>query len=110
MPAGTSPLAITAVAIAFTVRADVTKSLKEGEPVLDIDDEFVEGDAYDPTYDITCEGKGDMPDGLAAAVIDPDDIAAVTGGKTLVDSTAARQNHDKRNSWSFHAINFPSAA
>jgi len=109
MPAGSSPLAITAVQMAFSVKAEITKSLKEGEAVLTNDDEFEVGDAYDPTFEISAEGNGDAPDGIAAAVEGLDDVTGISGGKTMIDQFSARQNHDKRNSWTMHAMNFPAA-
>lgn len=110
MPAGSSPLAITAVVQPFTVKAEVTKSLKEGEAVLTNDDEFEAGDAYDPTFEISAEGNGDAPDGIAAAVEGLDDVTGISGGKTMIDQFGSKQSMDKRNAWSFHAMNFPSAA
>lgn len=109
MPAGTSPLAITAVPMAFTVKAEITKNLKEGEAVLTNADEFEIGDAYDPTFEITADGNGDAPDGIAAAVIGLTDVTGVSGGKTMIDQFDSKQNMDKRNAWSMHAMNFPGA-
>lgn len=109
MPAGPSPLAITAVPMAFTVKAEITKSLKEGEAVLTNDDEFEIGDAYDPIFEITAEGNGDAPDGIAAAIEGLEDVTGISGGKTMIDQFDSKQSMDKRNSWSMHAMNFPSA-
>jgi hypothetical protein len=111
MPASPSALAITALVIAFTTKVDVTKSLKEGEPVLTVDDEFEVGDAYDPTFEISAEGKGDAPDGVAVALEElPEEVTGITGGKTMIDQVDTTQKMDGRNAWSFHAWNFPSAA
>lgn len=109
MPASPSPLAITAVAMAFTTKAEITKSLKEGDPVLTNDDEFEIGDAYDPTFEISAEGKGDAPDGIAAATEGLDAVEGVSAGKTMIDQFGSRQKMDGRNEWSMHAMNFPSA-
>lgn len=110
MPASPSALAITALVIAFTTKVEITKSLKEGEPVLTVDDEFSVGDAYDPTFEITAEGKGDAPDGIAVAVEElPEEATGISGGKTMIDQVDATQKMDGRNAWSFHAWNFPSA-
>jgi hypothetical protein len=111
MPASPSALAITALVIAFTTKVEITKSLKEGEPVLTVDDEFSVGDAYDPTFEITAEGKGDAPDGIAVAVEElPEEATGISGGKTMIDQVDATQKMDGRNAWSFHAWNFPAAA
>lgn len=111
MPASPSALAITALVIPFTTKVEITKSLKEGEAVLTIDDEFEVADAYDPTFEISAEGKGDAPDGVAVALESlPEEATGISGGKTMIDQVDTTQKMDGRNSWSFHAWNFPAAA
>jgi len=110
MPASPSPLAITATLLAFSSKIEITKSLKEGEAVLTNDDEFSVGDAYDPTFEISGEGKGDPDSSIAAASESLADITGVSGGKTMVDQLDTTQKTDGRNGWSFHAMHFPAAS
>ncbi|WP_009963026.1 hypothetical protein [Verrucomicrobium spinosum] len=109
MPAALNPLAITEVEYTLCLKVEIEKSLTEDEPLLNIDDEIEEGDARDPKFDISLEGKGDLPDGLLAGEEELA-VVGVTGGKTIVLNTDETEHHDTRNEWAVSAKNWPAAA
>lgn len=109
MPVGANPLAITEVGFTLCTKVEIEKSLTEAEPLLNIGDEIENGDARDPVFEISLEGKGDLPDGILAGSDADLEVDGVTGGKTLVSNTEETEHHDTWNEWSASATNYPSA-
>ena len=110
MPAAANPLAITEVDYVNCTKVDVEKKMTEAEPLLNISDEIVEGDARDPIFEMGLEGKGDLPDGLVAGEGEDLAVAGVTGGKTIITNSEETEYTDKYNEWTVAATNWPNAS
>lgn len=109
MPAGANPLAISEVDITLCQKVEVEKVLTESDPLLDQNDEVVEGDARDPMFHIL-DGKGDLPDGLLAGDQGDLGVTGVTGGKTIVTNSTETEHNETWNDWTTQAVNGPSAS
>lgn len=109
MPSGTNPLAISEVGYTLATKVDIEKKLTETEPLINAADEFEAGDARDPIYDITVEGKGDLPDGITVGNPAEGETFGITGGKTIVENFKETEHNETWNDWSLAAKNFPGA-
>lgn len=103
-------LAITEVGFTLCHKVEVEKTLTEADPLLNQDDEIVEGDVRDPIFNIQLEGKGDLPAALAAGSVGDLDVEGVTGGKTIVTSAKVTEHNETYNDWTASAMNAPSAS
>jgi hypothetical protein len=112
MPAQSNPLGIKSIGITLAQKFDVEKKLTESAPLLDKDGKFVEGDARDPIWDFSIDGKGDLPAGLVAGSNGGEGlaIAGVEAGKTILEKVNVTEHHDTWNEWKVSGKNFPSAA
>lgn len=110
MPAGTNPLAITEVGYTLATKVDVEKKVTETEPLINAADEFESGDARDPIYEISVDGKGDLPDGIAVGDPPDGEDFGITGGKTIVKMFKETEHTETWNDWSLNATNWPAAA
>jgi hypothetical protein len=109
MPAGTNPLAISEVGYTNATKVDIEKKLTETEPLIGASDEFVSGDARNPVFEISVEGKGDLPAGVLVGDPADDEDFGVTGGKTIVRTVRETEHTATWNDWMLSAVNFPGA-
>ena len=112
MPAQSSPLGIKSISLTLAQKFELEKKLTMAPPLLDKDGKFVQGDARDPVFTFSMEGKGDLPDGLVAGT-NGGDGAAVSGieaGKTIIKDVEESQKTDGWNEWKASGENYPSAS
>ena len=64
MPADFTKIGIQSVGLTLAQKFDIEKKLEE-KVLLDKDGKFSQGDARDPIFEFSIEGKGDLPEGLA---------------------------------------------
>ena len=111
MPAQTNPLGIKSVGITLAQKFDLEKKLTESAALHDKDGKFVQGDARDPIFDFSIDGKGDLPAGIIAGASGGEALAitGVQGGKTILEKVNITEHHDTWNEWKVNGKNFPSA-
>lgn len=109
MPVNLTDVGIQSVSETLSSGFSIEKKL-ETAMVNTLDGSFSEGKAFDPTFDFSISGSGDIP---AALVVGSDGdlaIAGITGGVTLLTNAKETYKNTDFNSWEASGKNFPGAA
>jgi hypothetical protein len=86
---------------------EIEATIEESEPLLDRLGDFVCAETYGSRNNFTIEGKGDVPDGVAAG--GSVTIAGLTTGQTFVKSVRQSQKGGDWFSWTVSGTNYPFA-
>lgn len=87
---------------------DIEKSV-ESAIVQDQLGAFNTGKTFDPVFDFTLSGSGDIPAALVIASNGSLTIAGVTGGVTILTRVRETNKNVDWNSWETSGKNFPNA-
>jgi len=99
---------ITAIATALVNRFRLRKTVEVGTPVIKSTGLFHTNEAFDPTFEFSAEGSGDLPSDFALGSTELA-IDGVTGGQSFINSTDERKQVGQEESWEASGMNFPSA-
>jgi len=110
MPVSLNAIGIQALNITLAETVDVGKKL-ERKTIKDKDGNFAHGQAFDPMFDISIKGRGDIDAALAVGTNGGNiAIVGISGGVTLITNVKETFNHDDFNSWDVTAQNAPGAS
>ena len=105
MPADFTKIGIQSVGITLAQKFDIEKKL-EDKVLLDQNGQFVQGDARDPMFEFSIEGKGDLPAGLVVGSGGVS-IQDIGGGKTIIKQITETEKNDDWNEWKASGVNYP---
>jgi len=108
MPADFTKIGIQSVGITLAQKFDIEKKLEE-KVLLDKDGKFAQGDARDPIFEFSIEGKGDLPSGIALGSDGGLAIEGISGGKTIIKQVSETEKNDDWNEWKISGMNYPAA-
>lgn len=100
---------IQSIDIALVETFENTKALSVSSPVKTSVGGFHAAKAYNPVFNFTAKGRGDVPAGVAVGTDGSLDIDEVTGGKTIVLGVKKSERHAAHNGWEFNGVNYPGA-
>lgn len=106
MPSNVSDIGVTAYADTLTQSVEITKSVEELH-ISEKDGTYGQGKAFDPTFEISVSGRGDLPSltlGGSTA------ITGVTGGVSIITNISQTERNEDYADWSFTQRNFPGAS
>jgi hypothetical protein len=105
MPSTVADIGVTAYSENLTQSLTITKSIEELH-IAEKDGTYGQGKAFDPTFEITVNGRGDFPDldvGGSAS------ITGVTAGASVVTNISITERNEDFADWSFTQQNWPGA-
>ncbi len=109
MPADFTKIGIQSVGITLAQKFDIEKKL-EDKVLLDKDGKFAQGDARDPMFEFSIEGKGDLPSGLVLGEDGGLTVEGISGGKTIIKQVSETEKNDDWNEWKVAGVNYPAAS
>jgi len=105
MPSTVADIGVTAYTEDLTQSVTITKSVEELH-IAEKDGTYGQGKAFDPTFEVTVNGRGDFPNldvgGTAS-------ITGVSGGATVITNTSITERNEDFPDWSFTMRNWPGA-
>ena len=110
MPAVFDTIGIQTITAALCESVELTRSLEEAD-ALASDSGHGYAEAFNPTYELSASGKGDLP---AAAVLgssgDPTVVSnLISGGITVITGIKESENQSDVNGWEVSGKNAPAA-
>jgi len=110
MPVTLTKIGIQSVDLTLAESVEVSAKV-ETKPLLDKDGRFADGAAFDPTFDFSLKGRGDLPAGIAVGTDGGSQVDGLfPGGVTIVASVKEMDKNDDWNAWECSGQNFPNAA
>ena len=105
MASSVADIGVTAYSEDLTQSVQITKTLEELH-IAEKDGTYGQGKAFDPTFEIAVNGRGDFPtlDVGGAAT-----ITGVTGGASVVTSLSITERNEDFPDWNFTQRNWPGA-
>ena len=105
MASTVADIGVTAYSEDLTQSVQITKSLEELH-ISEKDGTYGQGKAFDPTFEIVVNGRGDFPtlDVGGAAT-----ITGVTAGASVVTSLSITERNEDYPDWTFTQRNWPGA-
>ena len=105
-------LGITSCGLTLVTSFDIEEKIEESEPVLNTDGTFARQNTYDPKFEFSVSGKGDLP---ASVLLGSDATLASTvsefsAGVTMVTELEVTQDKEDEDTWSCSGTHFPGAA
>jgi hypothetical protein len=105
MASTVADIGVTAYSENLTQSVTITKSLEELH-IAEKDGTYGQGKAFDPTFEVTVNGRGDFPDldvgGTAS-------ITGVTAGALVITSLSISEKNEDFPDWNFTLKNWPAA-
>lgn len=108
MPVNLDAPGLQNVDITLGEQLEVTKKL-ETRVLVDQVGAFADGKGFDPTFEFSIRGKGDLPAGIAVGSDGGLTIATIVGGVTILTNVKEKEVNDDWNDWECSGGNWPSA-
>ena len=105
MASTVADIGVTAYSEDLTQSVQITKTLEELH-IAEEDGTYGQGKAFDPTFEVTVNGRGDFP---TLDVGGSATITGVTGGASVVTSLSITERNEDYPDWSFTQRNWPGA-
>ena len=105
MASTVADIGVTAYTEDLTQSVQITKTLEELH-ISEKDGTYGQGKAFDPTFEVVVNGRGDFP---ALDVGGAATITGVTGGASVVTSLSITERNEDYPDWSFTQRNWPGA-
>ena len=105
MPSSVADIGVTAYSEDLTQSVTITKSVEELH-IAEKDGTYGQGKAFDPTFEVTVNGRGDFP---TLDVGGTATISGVSGGASVVTNTSITERNEDYPDWSFTMRNWPGA-
>lgn len=110
MSANLDSAEIQSISTALVESFENTKALQVSSPVKTSSGGFHAAEAYNPVFNFTAKGRGDVPAGIAIGTDgDPLAIDGVSGGKTIILGVKKSERNSEHNGWEFNGTNYPGA-
>ena len=105
-------IGIVSTSIAQVTSFEITEKLEEADVVLYTDGEFVHQDFFDPRFEFSVKGKGDLPAVLVLGSDGglPDTVGAFATGVCIITDTTEDQTNEGEPTWDISGVAFPAAA
>ena len=105
MPSTVPDIGVTAYTETLTQSVTITKSIEELH-IAEKDGTYGQGKAFDPTFEVSVNGRGDFPNidvgGTAT-------ITGVSGGASVITNTSITERNEDFPDWNFTMRNWPGA-
>lgn len=106
MPSSVATIGVTAYSEDLTQSVTITKSLEELH-IAEKDGTYGQGYAFDPTFEVTVNGRGDFPSLLDVG--DAATITGVSGGAQVITNISITERNEDYPDWNFTQRAWPGA-
>jgi len=106
MASTVADIGVTAYTEDLTQSVQITKTLEELH-IAEKDGTYGQGKAFDPTFEVAVNGRGDFP---SLDVGDSATITGVSGGVSIVTNLSITERNEDFTDWSFTMRNWPGAS
>jgi hypothetical protein len=106
MASNVANIGVTAYTEDLTQSVQITKTLEEIH-IAEKDGTYGQGAAFDPTFEVVVNGRGDFP---SLDVGDAATISGVSGGASIVTNLSITERNEDYPDWSFTMRNWPGAS
>ena len=105
MPSTVADIGVTAYSENLTQSETITKTVEELH-IAEKDGSYGQGKAFDPTFEVSVNGRGDFPNidvgGTAT-------ISGVSGGASVITNISITERNEDFPDWNFTLRNWPGA-
>lgn len=105
MPSTVADIGVTAYSEELTQSVTITKTVEELH-IAEKDGTYGQGKAFDPTFEISVNGRGDAP---SLDVGDSATITGVTGGAQVITNISVTERNEDFPDWNFTQRVWPGA-
>jgi hypothetical protein len=106
MPSSVADIGVTAYSEDLTQSVEITKSVEELH-IAEKDGTYGQGKAFDPTFEVSVSGRGDLPD---LTIGGTEAITGVSAGVSIITNISQTERNEDYADWSFTMRNFPGAS
>ena len=106
MASTVADIGVTAYSENLTQSVQITKTLEELH-IAEKDGTYGQGKAFDPTFVVVVNGRGDFP---SLDVGNSANISGVSGGISIVTNLSITERNEDFADWSFTMRNWPGAS
>jgi hypothetical protein len=106
MPSTVADIGVTAYANDLTQSVEITKSFEEIH-ISEKDGSYGQGRAFDPTFEVSVTGRGDLPAITLGGTVT---MTGISGGKSIITNISQTERNEDYADWSFTMRNFPGAS
>ena len=106
MASTVADIGVTAYSENLTQSVQITKTLEELH-IAEKDGTYGQGKAFDPTFEVVVNGRGDFP---SLDVGNSATISGVSGGISIVTNLSITERNEDFADWSFTMRNWPGAS
>jgi hypothetical protein len=106
MASSVADIGVTAYTEDLTQSVEITKSVEELH-IAEKDGTYGQGKAFDPTFEVSVSGRGDLPAVTLGATAS---ISGVSGGVSIITNISQTERNEDYADWSFTMRNFPGAS
>jgi hypothetical protein len=71
---------------------------------------FGAAETVDPIFELSIQGRGDLPAGLALGIDATTEITPIVGGVTIIERVRQTQSNEDFQTWEVSGKNFPGAS
>jgi len=106
MPSTVTDIGVTNYSETLTNSVEITKSVEELHIAMK-DGKYGQGKAFDPTFEVSVSGRGDLP---TITIGSSASITGVSAGVSIITNISRTEKAEDYSDWSFTMKNWPGAS